>query len=77
MRRFETLTLIRSPSARQGHVKASPIQNHSFYFDLYAGTMCGNWIQVAWIGDPLPISELHTAAEVICPLCVRRMKRFA
>ena len=76
MRRVENVTLIRSPRAKRSHVKASEIQNHGYYFDLYAGTMCGLWIQVDWIDDPLPLGELTIEDRSVCDVCVRKMDRF-
>ena len=76
MRRFENVILIRSPRAKRSHVKASQIHNHEFYFDLYAGTMCGLWIQLDQIGDPLPIGELAMGSDSVCDVCVKKMERF-
>ena len=70
------VVLIHPPRSQRRHVKASPIQNHDWYLDLYAGTLCGSWIQVAWAEDPIPIDELDAYPHPICTVCTRKTTRF-
>ena len=76
MARVAKVTLIHAPRSRRRHVKASAIQNHDWYHDLYAATLCGSWIQVAGASRQIPIGQLEETGDQLCQVCLRKVRRF-
>jgi hypothetical protein len=58
------------------HIKASPIQPHEWYHEMYAGTMCGRWIRVEEIESSESLASLIDAHDLWCEKCLGRVRRF-
>ena len=68
-------TGVTSHRSTQFHVKASPIQPHAWYHEMYAGTLCGRYIRVERIETRDTLAELLASDETWCPDCARRGTR--
>ena len=68
-------TAVTSHRSQQFHVKASPIQAHEWYHEMYAGTLCGRWLRVERIERRDTLAELVAAVDGWCGDCLKRAER--
>lgn len=74
---MRTTDLIGTKRSRQLHVKASAVQPHEWYHEMFAGTLCGRWMHVDIIRNDVPLDAIEDLDEDVCTTCIQKSRRFA
>lgn len=74
---MRTADLIGTSRSDQLHVKASAVQPHAWYHEMFAGTLCGRWTRVERIVNDVALDALEELDRPICAVCFRKSRRYA
>jgi hypothetical protein len=72
-----TADLVATARSDRLHVKASDIMPHSWYHEMFAGTLCGRWVRVDRVVTAVPLDTLASLDVAVCEVCVQKSRRFA
>jgi hypothetical protein len=73
---MRTADLVGTSGSGRLHVKASHIQPHAWYHEMFAGTLCGRWVRVHRVVTAVPLDTLASLDRPVCDVCVRKSRRF-
>lgn len=73
---MRTTDLIGSGRSSRLHIKASDIQAHAWYHEMFAGTLCGRWTRVEQVVNDVPLDQLDHHHPPVCDSCLSKSRRF-
>lgn len=73
---MRTTDLIGTNRSPLFHVKASAVQPHAWYHEMFAGTLCGRWMRVESIVPDVPLDAFTDVGVEVCDTCLQKSRRF-
>lgn len=74
---MRTADLVGTDRSPQLHVKASDIQAHVWYHEMFAATLCGRWMRVHDVVPDVPLDRFDELDRPVCAVCTQKSRRFA